>query len=48
VLNCSRAAATTLTEQSATLLESLPATFEALAAGRLDWPRARTIAAELG
>jgi Domain of unknown function (DUF222) len=48
ILNCSRGAATTLFEQSATLLLRLPATWAALADGRLDWPRARKIAAELG
>ena len=48
VLNCSRTAATLQWEQSATLLKRLPATWAALADGVLDWPRARTIAAELG
>ncbi|MBB3081882.1 HNH endonuclease signature motif containing protein [Geodermatophilus sabuli] len=48
VLNCSRTEATTVTERSTTLIESLPATFAALAEGRLDWPRARAITAELG
>lgn len=48
ILNCSRAAATALMEVSFTLVERLPATWEALAHGRLDWPRARTIAQELG
>jgi hypothetical protein len=48
VLNCSRAAATTLAEASVTLTERLPATWAALADGDLDWSRARTIAAELG
>lgn len=48
VLNCSRAAATTLAEVSTTLTDRLPATWAALADGHLDWPRARTIAAELG
>lgn len=48
VLNCSRAAATTLAEASTTLTERLPATWAALADGHLDWPGARTIAAELG
>ncbi|MGZ4509110.1 MAG: DUF222 domain-containing protein [Blastococcus sp.] len=48
VLNCSRAAATTLAEVSTTLTERLPATWAALADGLLDWPRARTIAVELG
>ena len=48
VLNCSRAAATTLAEVSTTLTERLAATWAALADGQLDWSRARTIAAELG
>ena len=48
ILNCSRSAATTLFEQSATLLGRIPATWAALADGKLDWPRARKIAAELG
>lgn len=48
VLNCSRAGATQLWEQSTTLLRRLPATWAALADGWLDWPRARAIAAELG
>jgi hypothetical protein len=48
VLNCSRTAATTLWEECTTLLRRLPATWVALAEGRLDWPRARAIAAELG
>lgn len=48
VLNCSRAAATTLAEVSITLTERLPTTWAALADGQLDWPPARTIAAELG
>ncbi|SOD98186.1 HNH endonuclease signature motif containing protein [Blastococcus haudaquaticus] len=48
VLNCSRTAATQLWERSATLRRRLPATWAALADGRLDWPRARAIAAELG
>lgn len=48
ILNCSRAAATALLEVSFTLVERLPATWEALAHGRLDWPRARAIAQELG
>ncbi|WNV77531.1 HNH endonuclease signature motif containing protein [Geodermatophilus sp. DSM 44513] len=47
-LNCGRATATTLTEQALTLTGSLPATLAELAGGRLDWPRARTLAAELG
>ena len=48
VLNCSRTAATNLWEQSTTLRKRLPATWAALADGWLDWPRARTIATELG
>ncbi|MGY1689762.1 DUF222 domain-containing protein [Geodermatophilus sp. SYSU D01105] len=48
VLNTSRAAASTLIDQAAALTEVLPATRAALAEGRLDWPRARAIAAELG
>jgi len=48
VLNCSRASATQLWERSTTLRRRLPATWAAMADGRLDWPRARAIAAELG
>ena len=48
ILNCSRTAATQLWERSTTLRRRLPATWAALADGRLDWPRARTIAAVLG
>jgi hypothetical protein len=48
VLNCSRTAATTLVGQAFTLLTRLPATWAALADGRLDWPRARGLATELG
>ena len=48
VLNCSRTAATTQWEVSATLFKRLPRTWAALADGVLDWPRARAIAAELG
>jgi hypothetical protein len=48
ILNCSRAAATTLAEQSLTLVERLPTTWAALADGELDWPRARALAKELG
>jgi hypothetical protein len=47
ILNCSRTAASTRADTAATLLERLPATWEALADGRLDWPRARALAAEL-
>jgi hypothetical protein len=48
VLNCSRAAATTLAEVSLTLVERLPATWAALADGALDCSRARALASELG
>jgi hypothetical protein len=48
IMNCSRTAATQLWERATTLLRRLPATWAALADGRLDWPRARAIAAELG
>jgi hypothetical protein len=47
-LNCARASASTLTEHALTLTGPLRATHTELAQGRLDWPRARTIAAELG
>jgi uncharacterized protein DUF222 len=47
-LNCARATATTLTEHALTLTGPLTATLAELAAGRLDWPRARTLAEELG
>ncbi|SNS51139.1 protein of unknown function [Geodermatophilus pulveris] len=47
-LNCARATATVLTEHALTLTGSLRATHTELACGRLDWPRARTLAAELG
>jgi hypothetical protein len=47
-LHCSRAEATTLAEVALTLVERLPATWTALADGRLDWPRARALAQELG
>jgi hypothetical protein len=47
-LNCARASATTLIEHALTLTGSLRATLEELAQGRLDWPRARTMAEELG
>jgi hypothetical protein len=47
-LNCARAMATTLIGHALTLTGSLPATLAELAAGRLDWPRARTFAEELG
>jgi hypothetical protein len=48
VLNCSRTRATLLTATSQTLVSSLPRTWRALAEGRLDYPRARALAAELG
>src|SRR3954447_20395057 len=48
ILNCSRTAATLQWEQSTTLRRRLPATWAAMADGWLEWPRARTIAAELG
>lgn len=48
IMNSSRTAATVLTEQAVALLRSLTATWEKLAAGQLDWPRARALAAELG
>jgi CBS domain-containing protein len=48
ILNCSRSSAAQLWERSTTLRRRLPATWEALADGWLDWPRARAIAAELG
>ncbi|MGY1622587.1 DUF222 domain-containing protein [Geodermatophilus sp. SYSU D00965] len=48
VLNTSRAAASGLIDQAAALSGTLPGTRAALAEGRLDWPRARAIAAELG
>ncbi|MGY1679082.1 DUF222 domain-containing protein [Geodermatophilus sp. SYSU D01176] len=47
-LHCSRASTTTLTEHALTLTGPLPATLAALAAGALDWPRARTLAEALG
>jgi hypothetical protein len=47
VLNCSRAAATRLADSAALLTRLLPSTWEALADGQLDWPRARALAAEL-
>lgn len=48
VLNTSRTAAVTLFDQGHVLATRLPATRAELATGRLDWPRARAIAAELG
>lgn len=48
MLNTSRTGATVLTEHSHTLVEKLPTTRAALADGKLEWPRARAFAAELG
>jgi hypothetical protein len=48
IMRCSRAAATTLAEVSLTLVERLPTTWASLADGKLDWPRARALALELG
>jgi hypothetical protein len=48
VLNTSRTAAVTLLDQAQIFATRLPATWAALATGRLDWPRARAIASELG
>jgi hypothetical protein len=48
ILNCSRTRATVLAETSQTLLSTLPTTWRALAEGRIDYPRARALAAELG
>ncbi|MDK3256825.1 hypothetical protein QOZ86_09950, partial [Blastococcus capsensis] len=47
VQNCSRAAAVTLLEHAEVLTTVLPATYAQLCLGRLDWPRARAIAAEV-
>lgn len=47
VLNCSRSEATRLADAALLLGGLLRSTWEALADGRLDWPRARAIAAEL-
>lgn len=47
ILNCSRTAATKLADSAALLTQRLQATWEALADGQLDWPRARALAAEL-
>jgi hypothetical protein len=47
ILNCSRTAATRLAGSSALLTRRLTGTWAALADGRLDWPRARALAAEL-
>ncbi|RBY79406.1 HNH endonuclease [Blastococcus sp. TF02-09] len=48
ILNTSRTAAVILLDQAHIFATRLPATWAALAAGRLDWSRARAIAAELG
>jgi hypothetical protein len=48
ILNCSRTGATVLAEVSQTLVTTLRATWTALAEGRIDYPRARTLALELG
>ncbi|MCA0143428.1 HNH endonuclease signature motif containing protein [Blastococcus sp. LR1] len=45
--NCSRSAAVTLLDQAELLTTVLPGTFNELRLGRLDWPRARAIAAEV-
>jgi hypothetical protein len=45
ILNCSRTRATVLTEISQTLVATLPATWTALAEGRIDYARARGLAA---
>ena len=47
-LHCARASATTLTEHALTLSRTLTATLAERAQGRLDRPRARTMAEELG
>ncbi|RZU31414.1 uncharacterized protein DUF222 [Blastococcus saxobsidens] len=47
VQNCSRAAAVTLLEHAEILTTVLTGVFEQLRAGRLDWPRARAMAAEV-
>ncbi|WP_113684663.1 DUF222 domain-containing protein, partial [Blastococcus atacamensis] len=47
VQNCSRAAAVTLLEHAEILTTLLPGTFALLRLGRLDWPRARAMAAEV-
>ncbi|MCA0143518.1 HNH endonuclease signature motif containing protein [Blastococcus sp. LR1] len=47
VQNCSRAAAVTLLEHAEVLTTLLPGTFGLLRRGRLDWARARAIAAEV-
>ena len=48
VLNCSRRYAQDLASTSLVLRRQLPATWAALADGRLDWPRARALADVLG
>ena len=48
ILNCSRTRATVLAATSQTLVSTLPRTWTALAEGRIDYPRARALAAELG
>ncbi|TFV67905.1 UNVERIFIED_ORG: HNH endonuclease [Bacillus sp. AZ43] len=48
ILNCSRAEASELAEDSLTLVHRLPSTLAALSEGVLDWPRARALARELG
>ncbi|RBY79089.1 HNH endonuclease [Blastococcus sp. TF02-09] len=48
IMGSSRDAAVLLLDQAHTLTSRLPLTCRELAAGRLDWPRARAIAAELG
>ncbi len=48
ILNTSRTAAVTMLDQAHILTTRLQVTWAELAAGRLDWPRARAIAAELG
>ncbi|TFV52193.1 HNH endonuclease signature motif containing protein [Blastococcus sp. TF02A_35] len=48
VLRCSRAQATTVAVHALTLVHLLPRTWAALADGRIDWPRARGLAQQLG
>ncbi|MCA0143596.1 HNH endonuclease signature motif containing protein [Blastococcus sp. LR1] len=48
VLHCSRAQATTTATHALTLVHLLPATWATLADGRIDWPRARGLAQQLG
>ncbi|MGY1847486.1 DUF222 domain-containing protein [Blastococcus sp. SYSU DS1021] len=47
VQNCSRTAAVTQLEHAEVLTTLLPATYTRLRLGRLDWPRARAMAAEV-